>query len=117
MKRILIAIPLAATLALACFGLAHAGQANHVAQAREHVNAAVTQGQTGDSHALVQHAQTALEHARMAYQEKPVPDLEKAIKSLEESITQGKAGHADKATEHAKEAVEHINAVKGALGG
>jgi HEPN domain-containing protein len=117
MKPIIIAVTLVTTLALAYSGFAQAQQADHLKQAREHVNAAVMQGEKGDTKTLVQHAETALEHVKMAQTPKPLADLEKAIKSLEAAIRQGTAGDATKATEHAKESVEYIDAATAALGG
>ena len=117
MKPIIIAVTLIMTLAVTGLGFAQTGQADHMKQAREHVNAAVTEGQKGDAKGLVKHAEVGLEHVKMAQKLKPLPDLEKAIKSLEESIKQGKAGDANKATEHAKESLEYIDAAKAAMGG
>jgi hypothetical protein len=118
MKRILLAASLAATLAVAGSPPAFAEQPpNHLAQASEHINAALAQTRPGSAPALVKHDQTALEHLRMAQQQKPNPDLQKAIESLERAIREGQAGNADKAIEHTKESVEYIDAAKAALGG
>jgi HEPN domain-containing protein len=118
MERIIIALFLAITLAFTGAGVVYAEKkTDHLSQASEHVNAAISQGQTGNANALAQHAQTALEHVKMAQQEKPSPDLDRAVKSLEETIQQSKSGSTDKAVEHAKEAVEYIDAAKAALGG
>ena len=116
MKRITVFFGLI-LWALAGLGLARAEQASHLSQAREHANTAVAQGQKGDARALAQHAETALEHVKLAYVEKPLPDLKKAIQSLEKSIQQGKDGQTEQATEHAREAIEYLDATKGALGG
>ncbi len=117
MKPIMIAVFLVTSLFMTGFGFAQSEQAEHLKQAREHVDAAVAQGEKGDAKAVAQHAQAALEHIRMAEKIKSSPDLKKAITSLEETIKQGKAGKANKATEHAKESIEYIDAANAGLGG
>ncbi|HYE34758.1 small metal-binding protein SmbP [Methylocaldum sp.] len=119
MKRIIIAVSLVTTLALTGLGFAQmeANYVKHVREARQHVTIAVTQGEKGDAKALVQHAQTGLEHVRMAQKAKSLPDLDKAAKSLEDAINQGQTGDANKATEQAKESVEYLDAVLSGLGG
>jgi len=113
----LIAMFFASAIAAINPGSAGAEPTNHIQQAREHMNAALTQGQTGHTKALVQHARMALDHIKMAQQEKPMGDLVKAQDSLAQTIDAGEKGDANKATEHAKESVEYLDAVIGALGG
>lgn len=117
MKPIMVAITLVMTLALTGLGFAQEEEALHMKQALKHVNAAVMQGQKGDTKAFLQHAEAGLEHVRKAQEEKPSPDLERAIKSLEDGIKQGKAGDTNKATERAKESIEYIDSAIAALGG
>ncbi len=117
MKPIIIAFTLIATLAVAGLGFAATEQMEHCKQAREHVNAAVMEGQKGDTKALVTHAEAGLQHAEMALKPKPVGDVEKAVKSLKEAIKYGNAGEANKATEHAKESLEYLDTTIAALGG
>ncbi len=117
MKPIMIALFLVTSLVTSGLGFAQSKEAEHLKQAREHVDAAIAQGQQGDAKAVVKHAEAALEHVRMAEKLKPLPDLKKAITSLEETIKQGKAGDANKATEHAKETLEYIDAANAGLGG
>lgn len=89
----------------------------HMEQARDHVNMAVKQGESGDAKGVAQHARTALDHLKMAEKEKPLPDLDKAGKALGEAISQGDSGNAEKATASAKESVQYIDAAMAALGG
>jgi hypothetical protein len=118
MKRILAAAAMAATLMGAggnpAFG---EQQESHFKQAEQHANAALSQNQPGNTGPLVQHAQMALEHARMAQAEKPNPDMDKAIQGLEKAIEQGKAGDGNKAVEHTREALDYMSAAKAAMGG
>jgi hypothetical protein len=120
MKSILTAAALAAALAALGPGPAFAQQyplSDHLAQAADHINTALAQTGPGQMPALVKHNQTALEHLRMAQQQKPSPDLQKAIDSLEQAIREGQSGGTEKAIEHTKESVEYIDAAKAALGG
>ncbi len=117
MKPIIIAIFLMTSLFMPGLGFAQPTQAEHLKQAREHVDAAVAAGQKGDAKGAAQHAQVALEHVQMAQKIKNLADLQKAIKSLDETIAQGKAGNAAKATEHAKETIDYLDAANAALGG
>jgi len=119
MKRIIIAVSLVTTLALSNLGFAQTEPEHikHVREARQHVTIAVTEGEKGDAKALVQHAQTGLDHVKMAQKEKQLPDLDKAAKSLQDAISQGQAGNANKATEQAKESVEYLDAALSGLGG
>ncbi len=116
MKRIITALSLISVLAFAGPSLAEE-RVDHMKQAREHLNAAVKQGQMDNTNALVEHAQTALEHLRMAQRQRSSSDLDRAAKSLQETISEGRAGNNHIATEHARESVEYIDAATGSLGG
>jgi Small metal-binding protein len=65
MKRILVALSMAATFILAGTDLGYA-QEDHIAQAREHASAAVEHGKMGHADVLVQHAEQALQHAQFS---------------------------------------------------
>jgi HEPN domain-containing protein len=117
MKRILVALSMAATFILAGTDLGYA-QEDHTAQAGEHASAAaVEHGTLGHADVLVQHAEQALQHAQAAEKEKSNPNIKEAIKHLEEAIKHGKMGHAEVATEHAEKAVKSLDASKAAAGG
>jgi hypothetical protein len=60
MKRILVALSMAATFVLAGTNLGYA-QEDHIAQAREHASAAVEHGKMGHADVATEHAQQAIE--------------------------------------------------------
>jgi hypothetical protein len=119
MNRIIIAVLLTMTLAWTglSFAQIEADYVKHIQEARHHVTMAIAEGEKSDAKALVQHAQTGLDHVRMAQEGKSLPDLHKAAESLEEAISQGQAGDVEKATGRAKESVGYIDATLSGLGG
>ncbi|CAI8795138.1 small metal-binding protein SmbP [Methylocaldum szegediense] len=119
MNRIAIAVFLTIILAWAGLGFAQieAEYVKHIQEARHHVTMAVAEGEKSDATALVQHAQTGLDHIRAAQKRKSLPDLDKAAQSLEDAISQGQAGDVEKATARAKESVGYLDATLSGLGG
>ena len=79
----------------------------HLKDAIEHAQVAVSHGKDGDAKALLEHAEDALQHALKAGTDNPY--VEKGISYLKEAIEHGKAGHADIATKHAETAVTHLS--------
>ena len=83
----------------------------HAAAALEHANAAVFQGEAGQTPILLEHAKTALEHTLAASKVPnglPKNHLDAAAKELQESIDLGNLGHVGSAAPHAEAAVKHI---------
>lgn len=69
----------------------------HAYAAIEHTSAAIAQGQKGKAAALVQHAQKALEHAKMAENVAAghlKVEMKSAVDELEKAITAGNADDA-----------------------
>jgi hypothetical protein len=69
----------------------------HAYAAIEHTSAAIAQGQEGKAPALVEHAQKALEHAKMAENVAMghlKVEMQSAVDELEKAITAGNAGDA-----------------------
>ena len=83
----------------------------HAAAALEHANAAVVQGEAGQTPILLEHANAALVHTLAASKVPkglPKNHLAAAAKELQESIDLGNLGHVGSATPHAEAAVKHI---------
>jgi hypothetical protein len=75
MKRILVALSIAATFVLARTDLGYA-QEDHIAQAREHASAAVEHGKMGHADVLIQHAEQALQHAQSSHAQQAIQSLD-----------------------------------------
>jgi hypothetical protein len=89
----------------------------HLDQALEHANAAVTEGKAGKAPSLVTHAKAALEHslaASIVAKSVPKGHIDAASKSLQEAIDHGNLNHAEPATKSAEEGLEHLKAAKSA---
>jgi hypothetical protein len=75
---------------------------------------AVEHGKAGHSVVLVEHAETALEHANKAVGAAKNSDVKhhmhEAVTALKEGIEHGKLEHADKATHFIEDAIKHIEA-------
>jgi ribosomal protein S20 len=85
----------------------------HAYTAIEHTSAALAQGKADKAPALVQHAEQALEHAKMAEsvaQGHSKTQMQSAVKALEKAISQGKTGDAKSATESTQEALGFLQA-------
>ena len=83
----------------------------HTAAALEHANAAVVNGQAGQTPILLEQTKAALKHTLAASKvAKSVPKthLDAAAKELQESNELGNLGHIGSATTHAEAAVKHI---------
>ena len=89
----------------------------HLDQALEHANAAVTEGQAGKASSLVVHAKAALDHslaASLVAKSIPKNHIDAASKSLQDAIDHGTLNHAEPATKSAQEGVAHLTAAKAA---
>ncbi len=84
----------------------------HVADSLEHAQKAEEHGKQGHADVLVENAEEALKHAKMAQKETPNMHLDKGISELEKAISHGKQGHADVATGYAESAIKHLKEVK-----
>ncbi|MDE2060364.1 MAG: hypothetical protein KGL31_10055 [candidate division NC10 bacterium] len=88
-------------------------QGSHLAQAIEHIEAAIKeQGKPKYEASLDVHLTEARQHAEASKQEKANPHLDAALKELNAAIVDVEAKHADMAVEAAKRALEHLKAVK-----
>ncbi len=84
----------------------------HVADSLEDAQKAEEHGKQGHADVLVENAEEALKHAKMAQKETPNMHLDKGISELEKAISHGKQGHADVATGYAESAIKHLKEVK-----
>ncbi len=89
-------------LTLASFG-AYAGE-SHMAEALKHAEAAA---KADDSKAIVEHAEAAKTHAKIADEH-----LDAGLTSLNDAIDHGKMKHADLAKKSAEDAVTHLKAAQ-----
>ncbi len=85
----------------------------HAVGALEHTKAAVVQGKSGHTMALVEQAKAALEdvlEATLVAKGLVKNHLDAGSKELQEAIDHGNMGHVGVATHHAEAALQHIKA-------
>ncbi len=99
---------------VASVGLA---QSVHLAEALQHVQAAIAQGNQGYPDALATHAREALKSAELAKKETPNPHIDEGIQALKHALDQVKAGKTEAATKAAEEALHHLSKVNPARAG
>jgi len=84
---------------------------NHMTAALEHANAAVVNGEAGQTAVLLEHTMAALKHTKssaIAAKGLPKKHLEAATKELQEANDLGQWGHVGSATAHVEAAVKHL---------